>query len=73
MAYFIVALILGILIGYGYGRYMINTSVSGRIMADVSDPDGPYLFLEVTDDINTVLKRDYVTLKIDISDCTSQK
>lgn len=45
----------------------------GVLRIDASDPDGPYMFLELSEDISTVMDAEQVTLKVDIRDYISQK
>lgn len=45
----------------------------GVLRIDASDPDGPYMFLELSEDISTVMDAEQVTLKIDTRGYISQK
>ena len=61
------------------GGFMVGSIVEALIFAFLhksvgdlriydSDPDdGPYLFLELNKDVETVSKKKYITLKVDIS------
>lgn len=44
---------------------MFKEKPVGTLRVDRSDPDGPYLFLELHEDVSTVLRSEYITLKVD--------
>lgn len=74
----LVGLIIGLLVGLLIGgvavtKKMIFSSV-GALRIDTSDPDdNPYLFLELSTDLNLVLSQEYVVLKVNTSNYISQK
>lgn len=45
----------------------------GVLRIDASDPDGPYMFLELSEDISAVMDAEQVTLKVDTRGYISQK
>ena len=45
----------------------------GTLRVDSSDPDGPYLFLELETDPNAIKKEKYVLMKVDTRSYISQK
>ena len=45
----------------------------GTLRIDSSDPDGPYLFLELATDPNIIKKEKYVLLKVDTRSYISQE
>lgn len=45
----------------------------GVLRIDASDPDGPYMFLELSEDISAVMEAEQVTLKVDTRGYISQK
>ena len=51
--------------GYILGIYHAKQNPIGTLRIDSSDPDGPYLFLELETDPNVLKKEKYVTLKVD--------
>ena len=68
-----IAYIFGVLFGALVSMLIHRKSVSGVIRVDQSDPyDGPYLFLELTENLGQVVNKKYVTLQIDVSDYISQ-
>lgn len=65
-------LLLGLCIGYSIARHLSKPIIFGKLKVDTSDPDGPYLFLELTDSVNVIQQQEYVTLKVDVSSYISQ-
>ena len=59
----IVCLICGYTLGYSFGNN--KRKPIGTLRVDSSDPDGPYLFLELETDPNVIKKEKYVLLKVD--------
>ena len=45
-----------------------KNKIVGSLKIDTSDPDGPYIFAEFTQPIETIFKNKYVILKIDSHD-----
>lgn len=45
----------------------------GILRVDSSDPDGPYLFLELENDPGVIAKEEFVLLKVDTKSYISQK
>lgn len=45
----------------------------GVLRIDTSDPDGPYMFLELSEDVSTIMKAERVTFKVDTTNYISQK
>lgn len=70
---FIVMLLIGFIGGLIIGNAFRKTPVSGTLRVDSSDPDGPYLFLELEENVDIVKRKDCVTLKVDNSGYLSQK
>lgn len=60
----VLALILGIVIGIVFTRIFLKPKVRGSVVIDRSDPDGPYLFLELTGSISKMSKEKYVNFKV---------
>lgn len=52
---------------------MYSKKPIGVLRIDSSDPDGPYLFLELETDPNVLKKEKYVTLKVNTKSYISQK
>lgn len=62
---FVIGLVVGVLIGviFFYRRPV------GNLRIDRSDPSSaPYLFLELGTDVETVMHKKYVTLKVRVED-----
>ena len=67
----IVFLICGYILGYSLGKNKRKSI--GTLRVDSSDPDGPYLFLELETDPDFIKKEKYVLLKVDTKSYISQK
>ena len=67
----IVILICGYILGYSLGKN--KRKPIGTLRVDSSDPDGPYLFLELETDPDFIKKEKYVLLKVDTKSYISQK
>ena len=71
----IVALILGVIVGYVAGVATKAThNLIGTLRVDNSIPeDGPQLFLELETGIPDIKTRDYVTLRVNVQNYISHK
>lgn len=71
----IIFLVIGIFVGYTVSKIMIRDRVTGTLRVDRSDPDsGPYLFLELSQHgAESIQKKKYVILKVDLKDFVSHK
>ena len=67
----VVCLICGYVLGYSLGKN--KRKPIGTLRVDSSDPDGPYLFLELETDPGVIKKEKYVLLKVDTKSYISQK
>ena len=67
----IMCLICVYILGYSLGKN--KRKPIGTLRVDSSDPDGPYLFLELATDPNVIKKEKYVLLKVDTRSYISQK
>lgn len=45
----------------------------GTLRIATSDPDGPFMFLELSKDVDTVASEKYVVLKVNLENYISQK
>lgn len=65
-----------VVISIGLGVYIermrSEPETTGVLKIDTSDPDGPYIFLELNEEVNTIMQQEYVTFKVDISKYVSQ-
>lgn len=59
--------------GYILGIYHAKQHPIGTLRVDSSDPDGPYMFLELETDPSVIKKEKYVLLKVDTRSYISQK
>lgn len=71
---FLVAFAVGAFMGTLITWNAINHRSSGVLRVDHSDPDGPYLFLELErSDVDEIMKNRYVTLRVNTKNYISQK
>lgn len=63
--------ICGYVLGYFLGKN--KRKPVGTLRVDSSDPDGPYLFLELETDPSVIKKEKYVLLKVNTKSYISQK
>lgn len=80
MGVYIVMILIGLVIGVGLtvivSRIMSRKKSIGSLCVDDSDPDdGPYLFLEFKPDQSpeAIMRKSYVTLKVNIKHYVSHK
>ena len=52
-------------IGYCFGMKKYSKKPIGTLRIDSSDPDGPYLFLELETDPSVIKKEKHILLKVD--------
>lgn len=70
---FAICLLVGFscwIFGYLKGSTQMNTA--GTLRVDTSDPDGPYLFLELHTPVSEVMKQKQVTLDVNTESYISQ-
>ena len=72
-----IALVVGILIGIIFNQILIKTVFKpkpcGSLRIDQSDPDGPYIFLELNRGIKELYDKNEVVLRLNFDDYISQK
>lgn len=64
------------IVGATIGALMVRRRIKppvGTLRIDTSDPDGPFMFLELAVDPSFVMKEEYVNLKVDVRNYISQK
>ena len=66
-------LLLGFVSGWIVHNIVTKIPVSGTLKIDSSDPDGPYLFLELEENVHVIKRKNCVLLKVDDSNYLSQK
>lgn len=66
-------LLLGFVSGWIVYNIVTKIPVSGTLKIDSSDPDGPYLFLELEENVHVIKRKNCVLLKVDDSNYLSQK
>lgn len=64
---------VGIVIGMRIHKKEDLKKSVGDLRIDTSDPDGPYLFLELDQDPGVLSNMDYVILKVNTKNYISQK
>ena len=66
--------IAGVLIGCIFSVVICRLMSVGSLRIDTSDPDdNPYLFLELSKDVDTVSRKKYVVLKVSIKNFLPHK
>ena len=68
-----ISLLVGIMIGFTASAIYHKKKVKGVLRIDKSDPDGPYLFLELASDPAILEKQKYVTLEVNTKSYISHK
>ena len=69
----VIILVIGIMVGSIITRIIIRPLDIGTLRIDTSDPDGPFMFLEMSKDVDTVESKKYVVLKVNLENYISQK
>lgn len=65
-------LVTGFVLGIVVARSKMNNSI-GSLRIDQSDPDGPYLFLELNEPIEYVMSQKKVVMSVEVKDYISHK
>lgn len=63
----------GVIVGSVITWIIFRPKTVGALRVDRSDPDGPYLFLELSKGISEIASKSYVTLQVKIKDYISRK
>lgn len=70
----IIAVIVGAIAGMLITLLIFSTISAGNLRVDQSIPeDNPYLFLELTKNVSTVLKKKFVVLRVRVEDFIPHK
>lgn len=64
---------LGILVGVIFTGIVFRLFSAGTLRVDHSDPDSPFLFLELSKRIETVISKKYVVLRVKAKDFIPHK
>lgn len=73
MQAFIIGMVIGVLFGFLFHvtyirlRFKKYNDPVGVLKIETTDPDGPYLFLELNREINDVINQKTVNLTVDIN------
>ena len=67
-----IAFVIGIIFGSVFAVVVIRLRSMGSLRVDTSDPDGPYLFLELTVEPTEILKKKQVTLDVKLNERNSR-
>lgn len=73
MVYILIGIVCGFVFGALLGSRIFNKKSVGSLVVDNSDPDGAFLFLEINDNINSVISKKEVTLTVKHKNYVSQK
>ena len=69
----VIILAIGIVVGSIITRIINRPLDIGTLRIDTSDPDGPFMFLELSKDVDSVTSKKYVILKVNLKSYISQK
>lgn len=69
----VVMLVIGGFLGRLFERKKLKKEPSGTLRIDTSDPDGPYLFLELREDIPKVIEKEEVVLEVNTENYISHE
>lgn len=64
---------MGIGIGVAVSFMFKHSRSAGNLRIDTSDPDGPYIFLELNNDISSISSQKAIVLKIKNENYITQK
>lgn len=71
---FVLGLVLGLILAFIFVRYRRRKEQPvGVLRVDTSDPDGPYLFLELHTGVGNVMQKKQVTLEVSTKNYISQE
>lgn len=77
--FLVISFLLGALIFYAVGRRngrkheRDKLKTVGTLRIDSSDPDGPYIFLELSRGVGDIRREEFVNLKVNTDSYISQK
>lgn len=70
----VIAVIVGAIVGILITLFIFSAISAGNLRVDHSIPeDEPYLFLELTKSVSTVLKKKFVVLRVRVEDFIPHK
>ena len=70
---FAIIFAFGLVLGYSISKLFVKQMPLGVLRIDESDPDGPYIFLELSTDPRIIKQNRYVTLEVNATSYISQK
>lgn len=70
---FVIIFAIGVVIGLIITRIISRPLDIGTLQIDTSDPDGPFMFLELSKAVDSVASKKYVILKVNLKSYISQK
>ena len=65
--------ILGMAVGVAAIYIWLTAKSDGTLLIDSSDPDGPYMFLEVGRSIEDIRKKPFVILRVNLKSYLTRK
>lgn len=69
----VVIFAIGVLVGCLVSAIIRRVKSVGALRIDTSDPDGPYMFLELDKGIETVSSKKYVLLRVNLKNYIPHK
>lgn len=73
MLLFIGLFLIGLCVGFGLAILIFEARSIGSLLIHPSDDSDPYLFLELSKDPYVVMRKKYVTMKVNVKNQLSQK
>lgn len=70
---FVIIFAIGIVVGSIIILVIIRPLDIGTLRIDTSDPDGPFMFLELSKGVDTIASKKQVILKVNLKSYISQK
>lgn len=70
--YFLLGLAVGVLLSIIFAKYFLKPKIIGTLRVDQSDPDGPYLFLELNASIEKIIHQKKVVMNVNVKNYISQ-
>lgn len=69
----IVIFIIGFLVGCGIAVAILRSKCIGILLVNTSDPDGPFIFLEASKNIDFIASQKSVMLKVNLKSYVSHE
>ena len=71
--FYLLLLIIGFVVGITVMKIILVLTSSGTLVVDCSDPDGPYLFIELNKELSEIEGKNSITVDVEFTNYISQK